>query len=246
MVNKWLNFIQSAILPSRCLLCSGYLPKNHDTSPQPALCEGCWNDLPWLSQCCTRCGIPLPTRHPVSAVCGQCLNKPPPFEQSHCLFHYEYPVDRMINGLKFKHKLTYGRLFGRLMAEHLRHTYRHQPFPDAVIPVPLHSARLRERGFNQAHEIAIACAHSLNLPLRWQLCQRVRPTPHQIGLDAATRRKNLKSAFRVRRSCNLNCVALVDDVMTTGSTLTELSRILKKAGVQSVHNWCIARTTPPR
>jgi len=133
-------------------------------------------------------------------------------------------------------------LFGALLAERVRNNYRDQSFPECIIPVPLHAQRLRERGFNQALELARATAKQLLVPVEWQSCRRIRATPAQSQLLAAQRAANLKNAFQIIKPFRHKHVAIIDDVVTTGHTVTELSKALQRAGVERIDVWCVART----
>lgn len=236
MVNYWSNFIQH-LLPEKCALCRLHQAFN----PQTGLCNGCSASLPWLQNACPSCALPLSSSTPSVNICGQCQNNPPPFQQCHTLFHYQPPIDRLISRLKFNQQLLYARIFGQLMAQHMRKCYAPTSLPDMVIPVPLHKRRLRERGFNQAQEVARICANLLSLPLNTHQCQRDKHTAHQLGLSALERHHNMRKAFSSKTFKPNTCIALVDDVMTTGTTLHELSACLKKSGCEEIHLWCIAR-----
>ena len=224
MVNYWSKIVQ-LVLPGNCLLCQC----SHHINPLTGLCSGCTKSLPWLMQGCRRCALPLPKAlaktQPSTQFCGQC----------------QTPVDRLISRFKFNQQLSYSRLFGQLMAEHIKRQYLDVDLPDMVIPVPLHKHRLRERGFNQAQEVARICASALSLPLNNHQCRRHKQTDHQLGLSAVERRRNLRGAFSCEDFESCKRVALVDDVMTTGTTLQELSSCLKRAGCKEIHLWCIAR-----
>jgi len=235
MVNYWSNITQ-CLLPEKCFLCQC----SHSINAKTGLCFGCASNLPWLQQSCQRCALPLNSTNTLQ-LCGQCQTKAPAFDACHCLFHYETPVDRLISRFKFNQHLSYSRLLGQLMAEHIKNRYREITLPDMIIPVPLHKSRLRERGFNQAQEVARICARELNLPLETKQCQRDKDTAHQLGLSAIERRRNLRRAFNSKAFPAGARVALVDDVMTTGTTLNELAACLKKVGCQEIHLWCIAR-----
>ena len=113
--------------------------------------------------------------------------------------------------------------------------------PELVIPVPLHPTRYRHRGFNQSIEIAKTVAKELNIPLDLNSCSRHRDTPHQIALPAKLRRKNMKNAFLVQKMIPAQHVAIIDDVMTTGTTANELASVLKAAGVIHIDIWVCAR-----
>jgi ComF family protein len=149
-------------------------------------------------------------------------------------------VDHLVSGLKFNGRLADGRLLAALLGEHLEAAK--VPLPDLLIPVPLHRERLRERGFNQALELARPLGRRFDIPLDLHSIRRQRETAPQSGLERKARRRNLKGAFILTRELEAKHVALVDDVVTTGSTVSELARMLKRGGVQRVDIWALART----
>ncbi|MBI3772328.1 MAG: ComF family protein [Gammaproteobacteria bacterium] len=228
MVDKWLKNTHEWLLPPTCVLCHGPGAAGRD------LCPGCEADLPYLKTACQHCAMPLP----VAGTCGACQQDPPPFATTRALFHYREPVDHLIQRLKFNRKLYVARLLGDLLAQQLAGVW---PRPDAIIPVPLHPLRLRQRGFNQALELARPVAEALSVPLLAQACRRERDTPAQSGLDAVARHRNLKGAFKVDPALDTRHVALVDDVMTTGSTVAVLAQALRRAGVARIDVWVVAR-----
>jgi ComF family protein len=144
----------------------------------------------------------------------------------------------LIAGLKFNAQYKNARLLGLLLAEGLTQT---QQMPDCLVPVPLHKARYRERGFNQSIEIARATGKALHIPIDVHCCIRHRDTPHQTQLTAKQRRTNMKNAFSVCKPIPAQHIAIIDDVMTTGSTVHELAVVLKKSGVARVDVWVCAR-----
>jgi len=168
------------------------------------------------------------------------LQHSPAFANTVSLFDYRPPVDSLILGLKFHGRLACARLLGALLAEKLKHVIN-KDLPDCIIPVPLHPARLRRRGYNQALELARPLARVLRLPLDPHSCRRIIATAEQTTLDARMRRRNLRGAFRVVADLGLRHVALVDDVMTTGHTVQALSRALRASGVARVDVWVCAR-----
>ncbi|MCF7982246.1 MAG: ComF family protein [Pseudomonadales bacterium] len=228
----------SYLFPNNCTLCGENIP-----GVDKSLCLPCQEQLPWLKNGCRYCSYPLSDSNLSGALCGQCQQTPPPFHSSHCLFRYDYPVDQLISRLKFNHQLMIGRLLGQLMAESLSVRRACEALPEAIIPMPLHRRRLRQRGFNQAYEIAFVCANRLNIPLLDNACRRIKDTPPQLALDAKARRRNLRQAFIIEKGIAHQSIAIVDDVMTTGSSMRELSRELIKAGAERIELWCIARTT---
>ena len=214
---------------SRCLLCGESGDAGRD------LCRACAATLPWNRSACARCALPLAI---AADACGHCLRHPPPIASTRAAFVYGFPVDRLLPRLKFHDGLGAGRLLSGLMAEALADADR----PDALMPVPLHRARLRQRGYDQALELAKPLARELRLPLRDGLLHRRKATAPQSRLDARARRRNLRSAFEVRPSPTLPAhVALFDDVMTTGATLHAAALALRRAGVQRVDAWICAR-----
>lgn len=175
--------------------------------------------------------------HPL--ICGTCLITPPPFNEVFCAFAYQEAVTAMIVGLKFQGQLAYARILGELMAEPLAR--RKKALPELILPIPLHAQRLKERGFNQAVEIARPIGKALGIPLELRALKRVKNTAAQMKLSAKERRQNIRGAFRVEESLAGKRVALVDDVMTTGSTLREVASCLLRGGVREVEVWCAAR-----
>ena len=217
--------------PARCLACGETGGGGHD------LCPPCRAALPWNHAACIRCALPLPASDG-RATCGGCMRRPPPLDlvRSACL--YGAPLDRWLPRFKFHHDLAAGRLLAQLLAE----ACAYAPRPQAVVPVPLHRARLRQRGYDQALELARPLAHAFDLPLRPRLLQRVHPTAPQSELSAAARRRNLRGAFVVDSvAAQPAHVVLVDDVMTTGATLHAAARALRRAGVARVDAWVCAR-----
>ena len=228
----WLRNDASRLLwPTRCLVCGEAGGEAWD------LCPACADALPWQDRACRRCALPLPGAEP-GAVCGACLSAPPPLQEAHAACLYAAPVDRLLPRFKFHEDLAAGRLLAQLMAD----AFAGLPQPDALVPVPLHVARLRRRGYDQALELAKPLARALHIPLRDDLLLRVRATAAQSERDAAARRRNVRGAFAVRPGGGLPAhVALVDDVMTTGATLHAAARALRRAGVARVDAWVCAR-----
>jgi ComF family protein len=224
------------VLPLRCLLCGDRGAGGRD------LCSGCERDLAINTACCPRCALPLDAPAPL---CGECIEREPPFAAAWAPFRYEHPLDLLESRFKFRGDLAAGRVLASLLIE--RAVDEELGLPDAIVPVPLHVSRLRERGYNQALELAKPLARVLGVPLRVDLLRRVRATIAQTGLDAAARRRNLRDAFAISNEQAIPAhVALLDDVMTTGTTLRECSRVLRRAGVQRVEVWALARAPARR
>lgn len=171
--------------------------------------------------------------------CGACLRRPPHVDSTLTALRYAYPVDRMVRTLKYGGAVVQGRVLGELLASHL--SMRAGAWPDCVVPVPLARQRFQQRGYNQAIEIAGVLAKRLPISLRTDLVIRTRETREQAELDRKERRRNLRNAFAVRAALPGPHVAIVDDVITTGSTMNEVARVLKRAGAETVEAWAVAR-----
>jgi ComF family protein len=170
-------------------------------------------------------------------VCGACLKETPAFKRTLAIFSYAFPVDRLIQRLKYQEHLALAALLGELLAERLQG----EKLPDFWLPMPLHGNRLRERGFNQAVEIARELSARTRVPMHADWAQRLRDTPPQAGLKRAARKRNLRDAFACRKEVAGLRVGIVDDVMTTGSTLDELARTLMEQGASEVACYVVAR-----
>ncbi len=209
-----------------CYLCRG--------AASALLCPACDADLPRLAGArCPRCALDSPR----GEVCGRCLGDAPRYDATVAALAYEFPADALVHSLKFRGELALAGLLGDLLKERVS-----DEAIDCVVPVPLSAARLRERGYNHAVEIARRLPGRIDLGL----CLRGRDTAPQMELPYDERRRNVRGAFRCTRAVPGMKVAVVDDVMTTGATLEEIAATLKQAGAARVVNWVVARTFPPR
>jgi len=226
--------LQGWLLPLRCLLCQA--PGAHGVD----LCADCAAELPRNRSCCARCGLPLAAP---AALCGECQRRAPPWDAAWAPFRYGWPLDRLESRFKFGRDLAAGRALATLWQREAMPL----PLPQLLLPVPLHTGRLRQRGYNQALELAKPLARHFGLPLRHDVLLRRRGTAAQTELDAVARRRNVRGAFAVRAGAVLPAhVAILDDVMTTGATFAECTRVLKRAGVARVDVWALARAPSPR
>jgi ComF family protein len=216
------------LLPGVCVLCDA------PTGIAADLCEHCCAALPRLEAPCPRCALPL--QNPDDALCAACRARPPPYARTVAALRYSEPVTRMIHRLKFRGSRIDARVLGGLLAASIATAYAQQSPPDLVVPVPLSRRRLLRRGHNQAALLA----RWLGRPFEPAACERVRDTPPQAGLSRARRLHNLADAFATRRRFDDVSVAVVDDVMTTGTTVGSLSRTLLAAGAREVHVWAAA------
>jgi ComF family protein len=195
------------------------------------VCASCVEMLPrHIVPACPRCALPTPGGVP----CGRCLAIRPAFDATHAAFDYAFPLDVLVQALKYRHHLALGDFFARWLPS--------LAAADVVVPMPLHPRRLAERGFNQAVEIARPFARAAGVALELDGVTRVRDTPPQVNLPHGERLGNLRGAFVCRRRFDGLKVAVVDDVMTTGTSLDALARCLKASGAARVDNWVVART----
>lgn len=231
-MNNWLKNIQTLLLPPRCVFCGDAGLNDLD------LCPGCFEDLSRNIHCCYRCGLSFEIVNPLPQLCGRCLKETPHFDETHAPFRYDRAMRFLITQLKFQRNYKHARLLGNLLAQHVAAA---SEAPDCIIPVPLHPNRYRERGFNQSLEIARQIGKQLNIPLDYTSCVRRRDTKHQSELPAKQRRNNMKQAFEVIAPIDYHCVAIVDDVMTTGATVEALAAALKRQGAARVDVWACAR-----
>ena len=235
MVYKWVNFVQKGIFPAHCQLCGARADHGGDHTRD--LCQACLNSLPRLENPCPICALPVSSG--ADLICGQCLQHAPPYHQTFSAFRYAPPLNQLVTSLKFHQRLAAARLFGQLLTQQrAQHDFDR---PECLLPVPLHPKRLRQRGFNQSLEIARPISKHFNLPIDSHLCQRTRHTLPQTGLDAKTRRKNIRNAFSLTTECNYKHVAIIDDVITTGQTVAEIAALLRKNGVEKIQVWSVAR-----
>lgn len=219
---------------SQCVLCGGR------GTPDRDLCAGCERDLPTNVRCCSLCAQPLLVAV-AAAICGACVQRMPRFDACFAPYLYAYPLDHMIRALKYGGGVAHGRVLAELFVARWREAARGDR-PQVLLPVPLGAARYIERGYNQAIELATHISRQLAIPVRADVLVRTRETREQAGLDRDARRKNLRKAFALRRALPAAHVAIVDDVVTTGSTANEIARMLKRAGARRVEVWAIART----
>lgn len=223
--------ILKMLFPTHCILC------NLNCDQTDFICEQCHASLPHYQSGCTGCGIII-DNHREKKLCGACILSPPPFDNVLALFEYEPPISSLIHQLKFSENL----LIARLLATQWIHLLKKTALPDLILPVPLHHARLSERGFNQALEIAKPIGKYFQIPIDTRSCIRIKNTQAQSSLPASKRKHNLKNAFGLSHFISAKHVAILDDVVTTGNTVSEIAFLLRKIGVEKIDIWCCART----
>lgn len=233
MVNNWMfsSQLRKIIPPSICFLCES------TTEPGHLCCQPCRADFARIQPACPRCGRELAIRGPLCSMCGR---HPPEYDCLIAPFHYVYPVSLLIKLLKYKNKIEISRELGLALTQAVQ--ARAWELPEAIVPVPLHPFRTMKRGYNQAREIADVLAARLALPVEADLVRRVRHTQPQFNLDPAQRRRNMQGAFRLVPGRRYRSVAIVDDIVTTGATVTELAKLLRQSGVNRIEVWTCART----
>lgn len=223
--------LQQAFFPPVCLVCGQAGRSGVDC------CGGCEAELPVLAGQCGRCGLELDRD---VAVCGRCAMAMPAFSATWPGFAYRGEIERLIRRFKFHGDLAAGRLLADLLARRLASVGAQRP--DLLVPVPLHPRRLLQRGYNQSALLCRDLAASMNGPPWMDALARLRFTASQAELPAERRGGNVRDAFRLARLPGPpGFVSLVDDVMTTGSTLNECARVLRAAGVERVEVWTVAR-----
>ena len=233
LVNKCLNNNQI------CLLCNAQA-----VQPRP-LCHACETDLPWLTQACSHCALPLPGP---GLTCLRCTLAPTAFDNVVAPWQYAFPLDTLISRFKHQRQWPLGRMMVDSLAQALSHRYGDGlPRPDLLLPIPLAKRRLRQRGFNQAAMLARWLSRQLRVPCEQGWLLRARETAAQQGLDAQARRRNLRGAFALTPQATPAGLhlALVDDVLTTGATAQAVATLLRQAGASRVDIYCLARTPQP-
>lgn len=217
----------------RCTLCKVPCPGEYD------LCAACETHLPWNNTACYRCGTPLSRIH-TDQLCGDCLTQTSnAIDTTVALWRYQPPIDRLIIDLKFNQALAISHLCGHLLHRHL---VGRVTMPELIVPMPLHPQRQRQRGFNQAREIARVIGRRQRIPLDDGQVFRHRATETQSLLAGKERQRNVKGAFDSHWRSIPQSVAIVDDVIATGSTVRELAKCLKRSGVKQVSVWALAHS----
>lgn len=228
-INQWLNCkpLRTHLFKQNCTLCDA--PTNSEFS----ICSACVQDLllaPHPS--CPQCGLSTQ-----GDICGKCLKQQPHFDATHALFTYGYPVDALLQHYKYNNALYLSQTFAQLLSEKMK-----DKDIDVIIAMPLHPTRIKERGFNQSLELAKIIAKQHDIALDSASCNRIKNTPPQASLPFKSRLKNMQGAFACTQLFAGKHIALIDDVMTTGSSLNELAKTIKKAGARKVSCYVLART----
>ena len=218
------------VAPPCCLLCRLEVEYRH------GLCQGCWAKLPVNEIHCERCALPMAHE----SLCGHCQRCPPVFDSVIAPLCYQDPIDQMLCALKYHQQLSFARTAAGLITDTVRESG--EPRPDLLVGVPMTHRAVRKRGLNQAVFLARLIGRQLGIPVKSTLIKKLRETDRQSTLNASKRQRNLKGAFHCKGSLEDKHIALVDDILTTGATANEISKVLKAAGANRVDIWVCART----
>ncbi len=233
-------YLADLLFPLSCKVCG----LNMRSGETPQICGRCWSTIRLLDgPCCPRCGKPFASEaalsHSPDHQCGDCREKPPKFDRAISAAIYENALAEAIHLFKYSKRASWSKPLGRLL---------HTRIPDfgkldVILPVPLHSKRLRQREFNQSLLLAREVSLASRIPLQMDNLRRVRWTQPQIELNGDERRKNVRRAFEVKWPDQVQdqSILLIDDVYTTGATVNECARVLKKAGAEVVNVLTVAR-----
>ena len=229
MRHKIASIAQMLRLPVICGLCNQY------HTGQLAICTECTALLTPLGPACSHCALPLVDS--TFMICGRCIRKKPYVDTVITAYRFEEPLRTLLHEFKYREGLYLSTFLTSLMLHALP---AEACKTECFIPVPMHPKRLRQRGFNQAAELAKHLSRKLKIPCDLSYCRKSVNTVPQAGLNAQERRKNLLHAFEAKATPYQH-ITLIDDLLTTGSTANELARMLKNQGVSRVDLWCCAR-----
>ena len=230
MIKKIITTTLDVLFPRYCLCCHN--PTHHAFN----ICQPCIQDLPWLKHCCSLCGSVF--KDNLKTLCGQCLQKPPLYQAISIPFQYKPPISLMIN--QIKHHDRFESLPFLVQALITQIDKNQLANINCIIALPSHHKKLKQRGYNQTQLFAKSLSTALHIPVDNTLLIKHKHTPDQRQLNRKERLTNLKQCFKVRPH-QYTQVALVDDVITTGTTINEACRALKQSGVNDIFVWVIAR-----
>lgn len=244
----------SRINPWPCQLCDGLVTSAMSasicgqTKHSAPICQSCFTELASNRNACIQCAMPLTI---AAQRCGACQKRPPAIDIATVPFRYANPLSELMQDFKFNQRLDYGLTLSQLLADVLlaqMQSLDADSKPAAIIPIPLHKQRLRQRGYDQSLEIARVLGHILDIPVWDHHLQRQKMTAPFTSMNAVERRRAIRGAFEWSKADHdmPAHVAIVDDVMTTGSTLSECAKTLKKHGAELVQAWAVLRALPAR
>ncbi len=229
MFNRFLNIL----FPESCTVCEKPATDRR-TAP---ICFACWQTIaPYRGNICRKCGKPVVSGTPLT--CGECLKDEPLFKSARSFGLYDGVLKKAINQFKYNRiKRIAQPLSDKILQTKL-------PAVDIIIPVSLHEKRLRQKEFNQSALLAKHIAKNLGIPMILDCLVKTRDTMPQVGLSAKARKRNIKKAYEIKNRERVygKSVMLIDDVYTTGATVRECSKVLKKAGATDIHVITLARS----
>jgi len=234
LIYNCIEKLQSVLFSPTCILC-GQL--THTTA---SLCPECTTELPYNKQCCSCCSIPLDQKTQKKLLCGACQKQPLSYQYSQIPLIYKKPINRFIQNFKFNNDFVTGKILCDIFESRLPNVSKIKP--QALVPVPLHPSRIRLRGYNQALWLANRLSKFTGIKVDNNLIKRIKKTSPQQELKSKQRRTNLKDAFQLNKTIHYKSIAIIDDVVTTGTTVSEIAKLFKKEGVAQIEVWALART----
>ena len=218
------------LFPHKCLICSEIIE-------HPPYCEQCYSTLPFYYFSCSQCGQPLFTNYDY---CGRCIESPPWYDACFCPFEYQGTIKKRIQEFKYQEKPELALNLANLLSIEIQ--AQNINLPDLIIPVPTHTKGLQTRGYNQALLIAKKVAKNLGVPIAADFVIKHKNTEKQASQTLKKRQTNLRNSFKVEQYYAAKSIAIIDDVITSGATVNEISKTLKKKGVHYIQVWAIAHT----
>ena len=240
MVNGLVKSLKEILYPRHCLLCREKIPLDEQ---KDLVCLKCLKEIsPHLPPFCRKCGRGFAQENTASHICGECLNTRFYFERAWAVYPYKENARKLIHQFKYKNKIFLAKPLSGLMIDFIQQYHLPLNHCDCLIPIPLSPAKLREREFNQAEVLAKEITGHFGIRLLRNNLKRVRDTPAQADLDKESRWKNISGAFRITNPETIKgkTILLVDDVLTTGATASEASRVLKNARASAVYVFTLA------
>lgn len=232
-MNNWLPALADLFLPDTCILCGMILEQ-----PSPRLCcDFCWQAFPRIDQPCRHCAQPVSE----GRLCGRCLVQPLTHGIAVVPLRYERYAQELIHQLKFKNSLRAARTLGQVLYESIVIMYAGQSLPEAIVPTPLSWRRHVLRGYNQCDRLSLELSAQLEVPIRHLLKRRHGPVQH--GRSLAQRATQPRGSFELVRSNVPPHIALLDDVITTGTTMSNMARALNRGGARRIDLWAPCRAT---
>ena len=225
------SFFNQLLSHSTLCLCCGY-QKTHKLG----FCLGCYHDLPHIKTPCLQCGLPLTANTPCF-----CKAEDWPFAACLSAFEYQFPINKLLFQYKSQARLALCESFAQALTNQVKK--QQQVLPQVLMPVPLHTSKLKQRGFNQSLELAKVLSKQLHIPIDYHSLQSSHQTTQQKSLNKQQRLANVQTNYALTRPLSVTHIALIDDVITTGATTKTLAYLLREHGATHIQAWSIARST---